>query len=42
MSWSMPVYMAPDFTKEPFVSAPDVTLVPAPTDGGAPDHYPGV
>lgn len=39
MSWSMPVYTAPDFTKEPFVSAPDVTLVPAPTDGGAPDHY---
>ena len=39
MSWSMPVYTAPDFTKEPFVHAPDVTLVPAPTDGGAPDQY---
>lgn len=39
MSWAMPHYTEPDFTKEPLASAPDVTLVPAPTDGGAPDHY---
>ncbi len=32
-------YIAPDFTQEPFVSAPDAVLVPAPFDGVAPEQY---
>ena len=35
----MPVYHVPDFSADRFVRAPDVTLIPAPTDGVAPDHY---
>ncbi|MBC3536858.1 hypothetical protein [Megasphaera hominis] len=39
MTWSMPSYTAPDFTLPLFTDAPDVTLVPAPRDGVAPDRY---
>ena len=39
MHFSMPVYHAPDFSADRFVRAPDVTLIPAPMDGVAPDHY---
>ena len=32
-------YFAPDFTQEPFVSAPNAVLAPAPFDGVAPEQY---
>ena len=32
-------YFAPDFTQEPFVSAPNAVLMPAPFDGVAPEQY---
>lgn len=32
-------YHAPDFSKEPFVSAPDAALVPAPDNGILPDYF---
>ena len=32
-------YFAPDFSQEPFVSAPDARLAPAPLDGVAPEGY---
>ncbi len=32
-------YIAPDFTKEPFVSAPDARFEPAPRDGVAPENF---
>ena len=39
MSFKLALYTAPDFGAEPFVSAPDVELVPAPWDGAAPENY---
>ncbi|MEE8816565.1 MAG: hypothetical protein SOH60_08855 [Lachnospiraceae bacterium] len=39
MSFKLRTYTPPDFSVEPFVSAPDCTLIPAPKDGVAPDHY---
>lgn len=32
-------YIAPDFTEEKFVNAPDAVLMPAPKDGVAPEQY---
>ena len=32
-------YVAPDFTQEQFMKAPDAVLVPAPFDGVAPEQY---
>ena len=32
-------YFAPDFTQEPFVSAPDARFEPAPLDGVAPENF---
>ena len=48
MGFELKKYTAPDFTKEPFVSAPDAVLAPAPKDRTAPEklsryhHFPGV
>lgn len=39
MAFSLIPYQAPDFTQEPFRSAPDAALVPAPRDTVAPEHY---
>ncbi len=39
MSFALPKYHAPDFTKPEFVSAPDVKEAPAPKDGVAPEGY---
>lgn len=39
MAFTMPVYTAPDFSAEPFLSAPDVRFAPAPKDGVAPKGY---
>jgi len=39
MPFSLPNYTPPDFTKEPFISAPDVTLVQVLKEGVAPDNY---
>lgn len=39
MSFEMPKYHHPDFTKEQFVNAPDVQYQEAETDGVAPDNY---
>ena len=39
MSFEMPKYHHPDFTKEQFVNAPDVQYKEAETDGVAPDDY---
>ena len=32
-------YHAPDFSQEPFLSAPDATFLPAPRDGVAPENF---
>ena len=39
MSFEMPKYHHPDFTRPEFVNAPDVTVAPAPKDGVAPENY---
>ena len=39
MSFEMPVYRAPDFTKNPLADAPDARTAPAPADGVAPEGY---
>jgi len=39
MIWSIPEYVQPSFSKEPFRSAQEVKLVSAPKDGVAPDNY---
>ncbi len=39
MGFVMPVYRAPDFTRDYFVNAPDIQAQPAPQDGVAPDNY---
>lgn len=39
MGFELKKYTAPDFTKEPFVSAPDAVLAPAPKDKTAPENY---
>ena len=39
MSFTLPEYRHPDFSSEPFVSAPDARTVPAPADGVAPEGY---
>lgn len=39
MGFELKKYNAPDFTKEPFVSAPDAVLAPAPKDKTAPENY---
>ena len=39
MGFELKKYTAPDFTKEPFVSAPDAVLAPAPKDRTAPEDY---
>lgn len=39
MPFQLPVYTAPDFSAEPFISACDVSTAPAPADGVAPEGY---
>ena len=39
MSFEMPVYHHPDFTKEMFVNAPDARYEAAQKDGVAPENY---
>jgi lysine-ketoglutarate reductase/saccharopine dehydrogenase-like protein (TIGR00300 family) len=39
MQWEMPPYLEPDFGRADLRNAPDVTLVPAPKQGVAPDNY---
>ena len=39
MGFVMPVYRAPDFSRDQFVNAPDAHTQPAPQDGVAPDNY---
>ncbi|MBP5212604.1 MAG: hypothetical protein J6Z30_07085, partial [Pyramidobacter sp.] len=39
MSLTLPEYRRPDFSSEPFVSAPDTRTAPAPADGVAPEGY---
>ena len=39
MSFQLPEYHHPDFTKEEFVNAPDVKYKAADMDGVAPDNY---
>lgn len=39
MAISIPKYTAPDFSQDVLVNAPDVTWVPAPMDGAAPEGY---
>ena len=39
MSFTLPKYYHPDFTKEVFVNAPDAKTAPAPADGVAPEGY---
>jgi len=39
MSFSLPKYKKPDFTKEQFIHAPNVAWKEAPIDGVAPDYY---
>ena len=39
MSFEMPRYYAPDFSREQFVKAPDVRWAEAPGDGIAPEYY---
>ena len=39
MSFKIPEYHHPDFTKELFVNAPDAKYQEADMDGVAPDHY---
>ena len=37
--FKMPDYLSPDFSREPFVSAPDAQTEPAPLDGVVPDSF---
>ena len=37
--FSLRSYHAPDFSQEPFLSAPDATFLPAPRDGVAPENF---
>ena len=39
MSFEMPRYTAPDFTREELVNAPDVRIEAADMDGVAPEYY---
>ncbi len=39
MVFQLPPYRAPDFSQEPFVSAPVARLAPCPADGIAPDNF---
>lgn len=39
MSFALNPYTKPDFSREPLASAPDVTMLPAPKDGVAPEGY---
>ena len=39
MAFQLRKYTAPDFTKEPFVSAPEAVLREAPKDAVAPEQY---
>lgn len=39
MNFKLPEYHTPDFSKEPFVSAPDVRFAQAPCDGVAPEYF---
>lgn len=39
MSYTLPQYKEPDFTKEPFVSAPDVKTIPVSLAGVAPEGF---
>lgn len=39
MDYKLREYVAPDFSKEEFVNAPNATLVEAPKDGVAPEKY---
>jgi len=37
--FSLLPYNPPDFTREPFISAPEAVFVPAPSDGVAPENF---
>ena len=37
--FSLRSYVAPDFSKEPFLSAPNAVFLPAPRDGVAPENF---
>lgn len=39
MSFHLPEYHHPDFTREPFLSAPDAKYAPAEKDGVAPEYF---
>ena len=39
MAFALRQYVKPDFSAERFQNAPDVTLVPAPCDRAAPEHF---
>ena len=39
MSFSLPIYRAPDFSAPAFARCPNARFVPAPCDGAAPDGY---
>ncbi len=39
MAFALRPYVRPDFSEERFVKAPDVTLMPAPCDHAAPEHF---
>ena len=39
MSFQLKPYTHPDFSEEPFVSAPEARLCPAPCDHAAPEHF---
>ncbi len=39
MSFRLPLYKAPDFSQEPFVSAPNATVLPVITPGVAPENF---
>ena len=39
MAFNIPHYYAPDFTRDKFQNAPDVSWAPAPRDGVAPEYY---
>lgn len=39
MSFRLPLYKEPDFSQEPFTSAPDATALPVVTQGVAPENF---
>ena len=39
MSFELPKYQHPDFTREKFLNSPDVKWEEAPMDGVAPEYY---